>query len=330
MKFPRLSLPLAMLALTVAPGRLDAQQAMVRAKVSESLPHYRPEFLIKKPLSIPCTDSLTDLTGDWNRLYRRHQPGASLVFPPKLTNDALKLLHDGSASFVITSREMTMEEEKSFTARFGYPPTRIPIATDAIIVIVNRANPLTSISMAQLDAIYSQNRMGGAMSPALMWSDLGVKGELANRPIRPYSRAENTATYTAFKSMALLGGAFRADLTIREDPAALAEAVSTDITGIAYGPLATWFATNKTLAVAPYESSEARMPTQEAVNASQYPMPRLYYGYLNRAPGKPVDPALNEAIHFFLSQEGQNVVADTGLLPGPAEFMTAALKRLER
>jgi phosphate transport system substrate-binding protein len=201
---------------------------------------------------------------------------------------------------------------------------------DATIIFVNKANPITSITMQQLDAIYSRNRLGGAAAPAVVWGDLGVQGELAKRTINAYARAEGTATRASFATMALLKGEYRAGIIDREDSSALAEAVSTDAAGIGFGPMASWFATNKTLPVVPYGSTEARYPTQEMVTSSRYPMPRLFYAYLNRAPGKPVAAPVDEALHYILAQEGQNEVADVGLLPGPVEFMSIALKRLSR
>ena len=207
---------------------------------------------------------------------------------------------------------------------------RIPVCMDATIVFVNKANPITSITMQQLDAIYSKSRLGGAAKPALVWGDLGVQGELATRTINAYARAEGTATRAAFATTALLKGEYRPGIIDREDSSALAEAVSTDAAGIGFGPMASWFATNKTLPVVPYGGTEARYPTQELVTSSKYPMPRLFYAYLNRAPGQPVPAAVNEAAHYLLSQDGQNEVADVGLLPGPVEFMTIALKRLSR
>jgi phosphate transport system substrate-binding protein len=184
--------------------------------------------------------------------------------------------------------------------------------------------------MEQLDAIYSRNRLGGAPAAAVVWGDLGVQGELAKRTINAYARAEGTATRSAFGTVCLLGGPYRAGIIDREDSSALAEAVSTDAAGIGFGPMASWFATNKTLPVVPYAATEARYPTQEMVTTSKYPMPRLFYAYLNRAPGQPVPTPVNEALHYILAQEGQNVVADIGLLPGPVEFMSIALKRLAR
>jgi len=204
------------------------------------------------------------------------------------------------------------------------------VCMDATIIFVNKANAIASISMEQLDAIYSRDRRGGAPAPAVVWGDLGVQGELAKRTINAYARAEGTDTRSAFGTVCLLGGPYRAGIIDREDSSALAEAVSTDAAGIGFGPMASWFATNKTLPVVPYASTEARYPTQEMVTSSLYPMPRLFYAYLNRAPGQPVPVPVNEALHYMLAQEGQNVVADIGLLPGPVEFMTIALKRLSR
>ena len=47
-------------------------------------------------------------------------------------------------------------------------------------------------------------------------------------------------------------------------------------------------------------------------------------------PGQPLPPPVNEVIHFILTKEGQSAVADSGLLPGPPEFISIALKRLSR
>ena len=318
------------MVLAASPGfaPLFAQSVQVRATVSAVLPHYKPEVALRAPLEIPCTDALSELGDEWNRGFRKFHPAGKLVFLPKLSNEAVASLQSGAAPLVIIARELLASEMKAFQDKFGYMPMRIPVCMDATIIFVNKANPITSISMQQLDAIYSKNRLGGAPAPALLWGDLGVQGELAKRPINAYARAEGTATRASFAIQCLLKGEYRPGIIDREDSSALAEAVSTDAAGIGFGPMASWFATNKTLPVVPYAASEARYPTQELVTTSKYPMPRLFYAYLNRAPGQAVAAPVNEALHYLLAQEGQNEVADVGLLPGPVEFMTIALKRL--
>lgn len=325
-----LSQALALAAGLSIPGALHAQTARPQAKVSQVLPHYRAKVALTGTLVIPTTDALSDLAAEWSRAFKRYQPEGSLLFLNKLTKEALQPFQAGTSNLVLLARDMSPTELQEFKAHFGYLPIRIPICIDANIVIVNKENPITSISMEQLDAIFSKSRLGGAPAPAVVWGDLGVRGELAKRPINAYSRPEGTASRASIASMVLLNGAFRTGIIDKVDSSDLAEAVSMDAAGIAIGPLAAWYSTNKTLPVTPYRGTEPRFPSQELVTNSMYPMPRLYYAYLNRAPGKPVDAAAGEALNFILSQEGQALAAEAGLMPGPVEFITMALKRLNQ
>jgi len=311
-------------------GALRAQTAQTRAKVPSVIPEYQPQAVVKGAVDLIGTDALSDLGDEWSTAFRKFHPGANLVFRPKLTKDAVKAFLEGANLLVITAREFTADENKAFQAKFGYLPMRIPVCLDANIVFVHKNNPLTSISMEQLDAIYSKTRQGGAKMPALVWGDLGLRGEWAKLPIHAYARAEGTASRASFAEKVLLNGEYRPGILDRQDASSLAEAVMTDPAGIAFGTMASWYFANKVLPVVPYHTQDSRFPNQENITTSKYPMPRLYYAYLNRTPGSPLPAATNEVIHFILTREGQNAVADSGLLPGPPEFITIALKRLSR
>lgn len=311
-------------------GFLQAQSAQTRAKVPTSIPRYQPAAAVKGAVDLIGTDALADLGEEWAASFKKFHPESNLIFRPKLTKDAAKEFAAGTSLLIITAREFTQDETKAFQTKFGYMPMRIPICLDSNIVFVNKNNPITSISMEQLDAIYSANRQGGAKAPAVVWGDLGLKGEWAKLPIHAYTREAGTATRVSIAEKVLLNGEFRPGILDRNDASSLAEAVMTDQSGIAIATMASWYFANKVLPVVPYRGEDARLPTQENVTTSRYPMPRLYYAYLNREPGKPLPPVTNEIIHFLLTQEGQNAVADTGLLPGPPEFITIALRRLSR
>lgn len=311
-------------------GALQAQTAQPRAKVPAAIPSYQPQVQVKGPIDLIGTDALADLGDEWSASFRKIHPEANLIFRPKLTKDAVKAFVDGTSLLILTAREFSSEEGKAFQAKFGYMPMRIPICLDANIVFVNKNNPIASISMEQLDAIYSRSRLGGSKTPALVWGDLGLKGEWAKLPIQAYTRAAGTATRSNIGEKVLLNGEFRQGILDRDDGSALAEAIMTDQSGIAIGTMSSWYFANKVLSVIPYHGEDARFPNQENVTTSKYPMPRLYYAYLNRTPGAPLPAPVNELIHFILTREGQNAVADSGLLPGPPEFITIALKRLSR
>ena len=319
------------LGLAAAAGAaLQAQSVLVRAKVSDALPSYTPKVTLKGLLEVPGTDALSDLGDDWRRAFRQFQPDAQMLYLPKLSKEALKELIDGARNLVISAREMTAEEMQQFRTKFGYMPMRIPVCLDASIVFVNKSNSISSITMEQLDAIYSKDRKGGAKEAITTWEPLGVRGELAKRPITAYAREEGSAIRAFFMGAVLLNGEFRQGIHPRGDSSSLAEAILVDPAGIAFGPMSSWYTTNKILPVVPYQGAEARFPTQEAVTTSRYPMPMLYYAYVNRAPGKGLDPAINEFLHYLLARDGQNAVADAGLFPAPVEFLTIAIKRLDR
>jgi phosphate transport system substrate-binding protein len=311
-------------------GSLSAQTAQVRAKVPAAIPAYQPATQVKGAIELIGTDALSDLGEEWASAFRKVHPESSLIYRPTLTKDAVKAFQDGTSLLIITAREFTADETKAFQAKFGYIPMRIPVCMDANIVFVNKNNPITSISMEQLDAIFSTTRLGGAKAPAVVWGDLGLRGEWAKLPIHAYTRGAGTATYTSIKEKVLLNGTFQPGILTRDDTAALAEAVMTDQTAIAISTMASWYYANKVLSVTPFQGEDARFPSQENVTTSRYPMPRLYYAYLNRTPGKPLPAPTQELIQFLLTREGQNAVADSGLLPGPPEFITIALKRLSR
>jgi hypothetical protein len=65
--------------------------------------------------------------------------------------------------------------------------------------------------------------------------------------------------------------------------------------------------------LAPEAGGDAYPPTYENVAAATYPLSRLVFLNLNRAPGKPLNPALQEFLRFILSREGQRIVLDQAI-----------------
>ncbi len=325
-----LVLSFALLAAMSGLGRLQAQTAQVRAKVPTVIPVYEPKVQVKGRLDLIGTDALSDLGDEWSSGFRKFHPGSNLIYRPKLEGDAIKDLVNGGTLLIITGRLMSAEETSAFQTKFQYMPMRIPVCLDANIVFVNKDNPITSITMEQLDAIFSKTRLSGAKAEIVTWGDLGLKGEWTKMPIQPYTRQQGSAARASVAERIMLNGEFNHRVLDRADDSALAEVITTDQTGIAVGTMASWYFANKVLPVVPLHGDDARFPNQEFITTSHYPMPRLYYVYLNRTPGDPLPPPVNEVIHYLLSLEGQNAVADSGLLPGPPEFLQIALTRLTR
>ena len=104
---------------------------------------------------------------------------------------------------------MKSEEIEAFEARHGYKPTGIPVAVDALAMYVHKDNPITGLSVPQIDAIFSATRACGHDQDIKTWGDLGVTGELATQSIQLFGRNSVSGTYGYFKEYALCKGDFK-------------------------------------------------------------------------------------------------------------------------
>ena len=93
----------------------------------------------------------------------------------------------------------------------------------------------------------------------------------------------------------------------------MANRVAQDRYGIGYSGLAYLDAEVKLLALGKTKAGPFVPPSYEAVARAEYPLSRLIFLNLNRAPGKPLPPALSEFLRFIVSREGQQLVRDQGL-----------------
>ncbi|MFI5337721.1 MAG: PstS family phosphate ABC transporter substrate-binding protein, partial [Opitutales bacterium] len=86
----------------------------------------------------------------------------------------------------------------------------------------------------------------------------------------------------------------------------------------------------KELAVQAYEGGPYVTRSVESIHDHAYPLYHESYFYLNREPGRPVDPKVDEFLHFILSQEGQDCIQREGrYMPLTPEIVREQLKKLE-
>jgi phosphate transport system substrate-binding protein len=309
---------------------LSAQNLIqVAAQVPDSVPAYAPRKIITEPVKILGTDSFEDTASEWNQSFRSFHPESSLAYTSTLSSDAIKGLVEGQFPVVLSSRDLNQDELAAFQKRFGYVPVRIPICIDAIIVFVNRNNPVNEISVSQLDAVYSSTRLSGTKLLGETWGELGAKDEWKKRPITPYLREEGTAIRGWLQTNLLRkGGKYKDTIQSRTDAMSLAEAVVTDPSGIACYSMQSWFSSVKVLRIVPQDGMKPEPPTQEAIYAGRYPLVRSLFMFVNQAPGQAIPAPCEEFARFLLSREGQTAIASTGFIPGQPDFLMTGLKRM--
>lgn len=316
---------LVFLAACLASAQTQVQRA---PRVDLAIPAYARTEPMTGTIESIGADSLGDVWDEWAQSFKAQHPKVQFKVVQTLSKTGFDALMGGTVPLIHMAREMTVPEYQAFEKKWGYPPTKVLICFDAFIVFVNGTNPIREIGMDQLDALLSTTRNAGYQKDIGTWGDLGGRGEWSKRSIHVYFRAEGTASRAVVKEMVLQKGAFKSSIIDKPDYPSIADAVMTDANGLAIGTLATWYTRNRTLAVTPLQSKEAIMPTQEDVTSARYPMSKAYFLYVNRAPGKALPPLLAEFLHFTLSREGQQAVAQSSLYPLPADVAALNRKRL--
>jgi len=309
-----------------APAEAGAPGGAVR--VDPALPAYRPAGSLAGTLNSIGSDTLNNLMTLWAEAFRRHYPSVQTQIEGKGSSTAPPALIEGTAQLGPMSRAMKASEIDAFEREFGYPPTQVRVAIDALAVYVHRDNPLARLTLPQVDAAFGKSRACGHPRPIDTWADAGVAGPLAARPISLYGRNSASGTYGFFKEKALCGGDFRD--TVKEQPgsASVVQGVSEDPAGIGYSGIGYRTSGVKPLALAARDGTPFVGVDPKDVLAGRYPLSRFLYVYVNRAPGKPLPPLVAETLRFVLSREGQEVVVKDGYLPLPAGVAQEELEKI--
>jgi phosphate transport system substrate-binding protein len=226
------------------------------------------------------------------------------------------------------SREMKDDELEAFEDKYSYKPTAIPVAIDALAVLVNKDNPIKGLTIPQVDAIFSSTRKCGYASDVETWGDAGVAAWGA-KSIQLYGRNSVSGTYGYFKEHALCKGDFKSNVNEQPGSASVVQSVTTSTNGIGYSGMGYTTSGVKMVPLA----KKAGTPFVEAtpVNAinGTYPLTRYLYVYVNKKPNQPLAPLENEFIKMVLSKEGQQVVIKDGYIPLPAKIVEKALTLLK-
>lgn len=272
------------------------------------------------------SDTMNNLMALWGEAFQKMYPNARIQIEGKGSSTAPPALISGTAQFGPMSRQMRATEIDQFESKFGYKPTEIRTAYDALAIYVNKDNPLEKITMAQADAVFSKSRRRGGKNVAT-WGDLGLTGDWAARPISLYGRNSASGTYGFFKEHVLKNGDYRDQVKEQPGSASVVQGVTEDRFGIGYSGIGYRTSGVRILALA--ETDAFSSGSYEDVKSGKYPLSRYLYVYINMAPGKPLDPLNKEYLKLILSREGQEVVLKDGYLPLPASIVKEELAKLE-
>lgn len=298
---------------------LKADEAI--STVLSELPAYERVSGVSGNLNSIGSDTLNNLLLLWAEAFRQIYPNVNVQIQGAGSSTAPAALIDSTAQIGPMSRPMTGSEKDRFEASFGYAPTAVMVGIDALAVFVNRNNPLTALSLQQVDSIFSNTfRLGGR--PIRNWGEVGLTGDWANRPISLYGRNSVSGTYGFFKSVALGGGDFDGSrYQERPGSSTVISSLVGDRFGIGYSGIGYGTSEVRALAIKEEEGMEAFEPNFENTLSGDYPLARFLLIYVNKNPREPLDRLTEEFLKFILSREGQRIVAEHGYFPLPLQIV---------
>jgi phosphate transport system substrate-binding protein len=331
------------------------------------LPHYKPKRQLKGKLRIWGNNYIKDgyLGEYWREAFKKFQPGIEIEYNLPTTGIGIPSL-SAKASDLAMSRKAILMDLLTFEQVYHHPITEIAAVTGsydvygwmpAFIIVVNKDNPLEKISMKQLDGVFGGQRNGGydasvwrtdypyrrgAEENIRTWGQLGLKGEWADKPIHPGGQ-----TLRGNNTTQLSDNILRGSDQWNENYQAYANYIGTDGKIVPWSIQARDAAAKdkyalyyvspmsmspdlKELAIQGWDGGPYVKRSLETIRDHTYPLYAHYYFYFNRDPGQPVDPKVDEFMHFILSQEGQQEVQREGrYMPLTGEMVKAQLKKLE-
>lgn len=300
-------------ALGLSLGLMPAAQASVDA----ALPDYSKAAGVSGNLSSVGSDTLNNLMTFWAEAFKKQYPNVNIQIQGAGSSSAPPALTQGTANLGPMSRTMKDNELQDFERKYGYKPTAVPVAVDALVVFVHKDNPIKGLALPVVDAIFSSTRKCGMERDITTWGQAGLSGSWAGRAIQLYGRNSVSGTYGYFKEHALCKGDFKNNVNEQPGSASVVQSVATSLNGIGYSGIG--YKTSGVRAV-PLKGDDGNFyePTEQNALSGKYPLARFLYVYVNKAPNKPLPPLEAEFLRLVLSKQGQQLVEKDGFIPLPA------------
>ena len=316
-------------ALTIASTSLLSGTASAVQSVDKGVPEYQKASGVSGNLSSVGSDTLANLMTLWAEEFKRTYPNVNIQIQAAGSSTAPPALTEATSNLGPMSRKMKDKERDAFEKKYGYKPTAIPVAIDALAVYVNKENPIKGLTIPQVDAIMSSTRKCGHDTDISTWGDAGLEGAWAGKSIQLYGRNSVSGTYGYFKKKALCKGDYKSNVNEQPGSASVVQSVTSSLNGIGYSGIGYKTSGVKAVPLAKKPGQAFVEATPENAVAGNYPLARFLYVYVNKQPNKPLAPLEQEFIKMVLSQVGQKVVIKDGYIPLPEKVVAKALESIQ-
>jgi phosphate transport system substrate-binding protein len=316
------AISLAGLLIAILP--VHAQES----NIDPAVPNYETVSGVSGNLNSIGSDTLNNLMTLWAEGFKKSYPNVNIQIEGKGSSTAPPALIEGTAQIAPMSRPMKGEEIDAFEKKFGYKPTEVNVAVDALAVFAHKDNPIKGMSMKQVDSIFSSTRKAGG-ADITEWGQLGLDA-WKGRAVSLFGRNSASGTYGFFQEHALSKGDFKSSVKEQPGSSAVVQGIGGDIYALGYSGIGYKTSGVRALPLASEDGGEFFEANYANALSGDYPMARFLIVYVNKKPGEPLDKLTLEFLKFVLSKEGQTIVEKDSYFPMPAELGAETVKMLSK
>lgn len=285
-------------------------------------------------ISIIGYNDMREMLEALDELFEHAHPGVHFALTLKGTRTAPAALATGHSLLAPMGAEFQPDQLAAYRRVVGSDPIAFRVAHDSLepqarsgplVVFVPAANPLPDLTLAQLERIFASDARG------LRWAQLGLTGNLANRPIHMYGLAAATPLGRFMRQHVLAGRPFGKRFIGLSESAEVVREVGDDPLGIGFAAINHATPAVRMVPLSRREGERPSRATRADILAGRYPLDRYLLMYVRIPPGGRLDPIARDYLRLVLSPEGQRAVASghLGYLPLSAAEAAAERAKLE-
>jgi len=245
------------------------------------------------PLSESLAAALLDLTTEEASTFIHHNT----------THHAYVNLIEGLADIIFVTEPSS--DELELAAANGIELEVVPVVKEAFVFLVNAKNPVTTLSQAQIRAIYTGDITN--------WQEVGGP----DRSILAYQRPENSGSQTIMENQVMAGLEMAAAPTELKpaDMSGLIEVIASyDNSDQAIGYSVYYYASSMySKETVRFVAVDGVAPDPATISSDTYPFTSAYYAVMRN--DEPADSAARQLLAWLLSDSGQQLAQDSGYVP---------------
>ena len=264
------------------------------ASVDVKLPAYKKVSGVSGTLNSVGSDTLNNMMALWAESFQALYPNVKIQIEGKGSSTAPPALIEGSS-------QMKATEIDAFEKKFGYKPSAVGVAIDALAVFVHKDNPVKSLSLPQLKAIWGE---GGSIEN---WKDVGGP----DAKIELFGRSNSSGTHAFYKKAVLGKGVeFKLGTASSAGSTAVVDTCATTLTAIGYSGMSYKTDAVGWLAISKADGEEAFEPSIPNVASGKYPIARPLYIHTVGEPSGHVKEYID-----WIKSGGQASLTEQGFVP---------------